>query len=85
LPHRKLQPLFTAHIGYVYTTKPVPVAFAGSFNFAFDFGAGLELYRSSTRSVRVEYRFHHISNHNSATVNPGIDNGLFQVGYVFGR
>jgi opacity protein-like surface antigen len=85
LSRHKIQPLFTAHIGYLYTTKPVPVAFAGSFNFTFDFGAGVELYRSRTRSVRVEYRFPHISNHTSATENPGIDSGLFQVGYVFGR
>ena len=85
LPRRKIQPLFTAHIGYMYTTKPVPVAFAGSFNFTFDFGAGVELYRSRTRSLRIEYRFHHISNADSATENPGIDSGLFQLGYVFGR
>jgi hypothetical protein len=85
LSRHKIQPLFTAHIGYVYTAKPVPVAFAGSFNFTFDFGAGIELYRSRTRSLRVEYRIHHTSNDNSATENPGIDSGLFQVGYVFGR
>ncbi len=85
MPRRKLQPFFIAHGGYMYTTQPIPIASAGSFNFTFDFGAGLELYRSKSKSVRAEYRFHHISNHNTANQNPGIDNGLFQVTYSFGR
>jgi hypothetical protein len=69
----------------MYSTRPVPIDFAGSFNFVFDFGPGVEFYCSRTRSLRLEYRYHHISNHNSAPENPGIDNGLFQVSYVFGR
>jgi opacity protein-like surface antigen len=85
LPARKTQPFVDAHGGYMFSTKPIPVYDAGSFNFTFDIGAGLEVYRSRTQSVRVEYRFHHISNHNTANANPGIDNGLFQVTYSFGR
>jgi hypothetical protein len=85
LPRRKLQPFFTGHGGYMYSTKPIPVREAGSFNFTFDLGAGVELYRGKTRSIRAEYRYHHISNHGTAMENPGIDNGLFQVTYSFGR
>jgi opacity protein-like surface antigen len=84
-PRRKLQPFLISHGGYMYSTQPIPVEGAGSFNFTFDLGAGFELYRSKTRSVRAEYRYHHISNHNTANQNPGIDNGLFQVTYSFGR
>jgi opacity protein-like surface antigen len=82
---RKLQSFFIGHGGYMYSTQPIPVANAGSFNFTFDFGAGFELYRSTTKSIRAEYRYHHISNHNTANENPGIDNGLLQVTYSFGR
>jgi opacity protein-like surface antigen len=85
MPRHKLQPFFIAHGGYMYSTQPIPESNAGSFNFTFDFGAGLELYRTKTRSIRAEYRYHHISNHDTATENPGIDNGLFQVTYAFGR
>ena len=85
LPARKMQPFFIGHGGYMYTTQPIPISTAGSFNFTFDIGAGLEFYRSPTRSLRAEYRYHHISNHDTALSNPGIDNGLFQVTYVFGR
>jgi opacity protein-like surface antigen len=83
-PTRKLQPFLDCHGGYMFSTKEIPVESAGSFNFTFDFGAGLELYRTRTRSVRVEYRIHHISNDNTAARNPGIDNGLFQLTYSFG-
>ena len=85
LPRHKMQPFFIGHGGYMYSTQPIPLMTAGSFNFTFDFGTGLELYRSQTRSIRAEYRYHHISNHGTAGDNPGIDNGLFQVTYSFGR
>jgi opacity protein-like surface antigen len=85
LPRRKIQPFLDAHGGYMYSTQPIPTDGAGSFNFTFDFGAGVEFYRSSTRSIRAEYRYHHISNRNTARENPGIDNGLLQVTYCFGR
>jgi Lipid A 3-O-deacylase (PagL) len=85
LPRRKLQPFFIGHGGYMYSTTQIPIDQAGSFNFTFDLGAGIELYRSKSQSIRAEYRFHHISNHGTAEENPGIDNGLFQVTYSFGR
>jgi len=93
LPHHALQPVFTALGGYVFSTQPIPVSDAGSFNFAFVIGAGVELYRwqqgsaglFGNRSLRAEYRYHHISNKNTAPENPGIDSGLVQITYVFGR
>lgn len=84
-PTSKLQPFLIWHGGYMYSTREIPVEAAGSFNFTFDFGGGLEIYRTQTRSLRFEYRYHHISNDGTATINPGIDNGLVQVTYSFGR
>lgn len=83
LPLRKTQPFLDGHGGYMYSTRPIPVDGAGSFNFTFDFGAGVEFYRAQARSIRVEYRYHHISNKDTALANPGIDNGLLQVTYCF--
>jgi hypothetical protein len=85
LPRRTMQPFIVGHVGYMYSTKQIPIPGAGSFNFTFDIGAGVELYRSKTKSIRAGYRYHHISNHNTANQNPGIDSGLFQVSYSFGR
>lgn len=84
-PRSRIQPLIEGHGGYMYTTQPIPVSDAGSFNFTFDFGGGIEYFQSHSRSVRLEYRYHHISNDDTARGNPGIDNGLFQLSYVFGR
>jgi opacity protein-like surface antigen len=85
LPRWKVQLFAIGHGSYMYSTRPIPVSTAGSFNFTFDIGAGIEWYQSKSRSIRAEYRYHHISNHNTATDNPGIDNGLFQITYSFGR
>ena len=85
LPQHKLQPFLVGHGGFLETINAIPVRFAGSFNFTFDLGAGFEWYSSHSKSWRAEYRYHHISNALTAPLNPGIDSGLFQVSYVFGR
>ncbi len=93
LPRRRLQPVLTALGGYMFSAQAIPVSLAGNFNYTFSVGAGLELFRSrpdpaarfGTRSLRAEYRYHHISNGSTAPENPGIDNGLFQLTYSFGR
>jgi opacity protein-like surface antigen len=85
LPRNKTQVFVIGHGGYMYSTRAVPVESAGSFNFTFDGGVGVEFYRSKTRSIRAEYRYHHFSNKDTAIANPGVDNGIFQVTYSFGR
>lgn len=85
LPRRRVQPFLDGHGGYMYSTQKIPINEAGSFNFTFDFGAGFELYRTQRQSIRAEYGYHHLSNHNTASQNPGVDNGLLQVTYCFGR
>lgn len=85
LPRHKLQPIFGGHVGYMYSTQPIPTAQAGSFNFTFDIGAGLELFRTHSHSYRLEYRYHHISNDDTASDNPGIDNGVIEISWLFGR
>ena len=85
LPRRKLQPYVIGHGGYMFSTQPIPISTAGSFNFTFDLGAGVEFFRARSQSIRVEYRYHHISNNDTAFDNPGIDSGLLQVTYSLGR
>jgi hypothetical protein len=90
---RRLQPVFTLLGGYMFSTQPIPVTNAGSANYAFSLGAGIELFRPATdassifgrRSLRIEYRYHHISNAYTAPANPGIVTGLVQLAYAFGR
>lgn len=85
LTRHRLQPFANGHGGYMYSTRPIPESYAGAFNFTFDFGAGAEWFRTRSQSIRLEYRYHHISNHNTALENPGVDSGLFQLSYTFGH
>ena len=82
-----LQPYILGTLGYMYTSRPVPVATAEAFNFYLNLGAGIELYRSRTnkRSVSVECLYNHFSNRNTAESNPGTDNIVYKVSYSFGR
>lgn len=81
----RLQPTFSSYEGYILSTRPVPSWNAGSFNFDFEIGAGLEYYHSRRSSVRVEYQVQHYSNKDTAAANPGVDNGLIKLTYSFGR
>jgi hypothetical protein len=84
-PRARLQPVISTYEGYIFSTQPVPSADAGSFNFDFEIGAGLEYYRSRRNSVRIEFQVQHYSNKNTAAANPGVDNGLIKLTYSFGR
>ncbi len=88
-PRHRIQPVLTALAGYMFSTQPIPVPDAGSYNFTYEFGAGFEVFRSrehlGKRSVRLEYRFHHFSNAYTASENPGVDSQLVQASYSFGR
>ena len=83
----RLQPFIVGTLGYMYTSRPVPVANAEAFNFVFDFGAGLELCRSNQkkRSLSIESRYHHFSNRDTAQSNPGTDNITYMLAYNFGH
>lgn len=85
MPGRRLQPLVETHGGYIYSTHPIPILEAGSFNFTAEAGVGFEYFRTQRQSIRVEYRYHHISNDDTSFANPGIDNAVFQVAYMFGK
>jgi len=85
LPRHRLQPTFSTLGGYMFSTQQVPVPNAGSFNFTFEFGGGLEFYRTHTQSVRLEYQVQHFSNKKTADLNPGVDSGFIKLTYAFGR
>ena len=81
----KVQPYLLGTLGYMYTSRPVPVANAESLNFLIDVGVGIEVFRSKTRSIALECRVHHFSNRYTAEANPGADNVMYGVAYSFGR
>ena len=85
LPHKRYQPFVTGLSGFVVAPRDIPVFNSASFNFTFEVGAGVEIFQTHTRSCRLEYRYHHISNAGTGQVNPGIDSGVVKVSYSFGR
>jgi len=80
-----VQPFIVGTLGYMYSSRPIPVSDAEAFNFIFNFGAGVEVFRSKRRSVSLECRFNHFSNNSTAPANPGADNVVFKTSYSFGR
>jgi hypothetical protein len=85
LPHRRWQPTGSILTGFLLSAKKIPVDSGGSFNFMFQFGAGIEYFRTSTQSIRFEYQLQHFSNAYTAQTNYGVDNGLFKLTYTFGK
>ena len=83
--NRPVQLTLSTHEGYLFATHPIPVPSAGSFNWTFEVGAGVEWYGSDKRSMRLEWQLQHYSNAFSAAANPGVDSGLFKLTYAFGR
>ncbi len=84
-PRKPLQLTLSANGGYLFSTKAIPIPDAGSFNFTFEFGGGLEYFYAPRRSARLEYVIQHYSNHYTAPENPGVDSGFLKVTYAFGR
>lgn len=82
---RQVQPFVIATGGYMFSDHAVPLDSAGFFNFTFDFGAGIEVFRSKTQSFSVEARYRHFGNNNTASSNPGVDSVVYKLSYSFGR
>jgi opacity protein-like surface antigen len=84
-PRSRWQPTASVITGLLLSAKKIPIDTAGSFNFTFQLGAGIEYFRTPRQSIRLEYQLQHFSNAYTAQANPGVDDGLFKVTYAFGR
>ena len=67
--------------GGVWFTRAVPTARSRAFNYTFEVGGGLLWQYRSRESLRVGYKFHHLSNLYTAPNNPGIDGAVFLLGF----
>ncbi len=67
--------------GGVLFAREVPTAYSRAFNYTFEVGGGLLWQYRSRGSLRVGYKFHHLSNLYSAPANPGIDGAVFLLGF----
>ena len=67
-------------VGALWFTRHMPVPEARRFNVLVEAGGGLEIIRRSGNAFAIGYKFHHLSNANSAASNPGLDSHVFYFG-----
>jgi hypothetical protein len=83
--HHRLYPVAEANGGVVASTEPIPERAnnATGLNFMFDGGAGLRWNAAERHALTFGYRWVHISNAETTSFNPGLDNNVFYVSYSF--
>jgi hypothetical protein len=72
-------------VGALWFTRDMPVPDARRFNVSFEYGGGLEFLHASGSALVLGYKFHHLSNSNSAAANPGLDSNVFFLGFSRAR
>jgi len=82
---RRVQPFLVANGGFLASAHDEPVNNSARFNFTFEVGGGVEVFRDHRHSFALDFRLRHMSNGYRGFYNPGIDNGVFRASYRFGR
>jgi opacity protein-like surface antigen len=84
---RRLHPYVETVEGLIASTEPIPEnqPDASGLNFLFDIGVGVRWNVRAHGAVEFGYRFLHISNADTTSFNPGVDNNVFYLGYSFLR
>lgn len=82
----RIQPVAGINGGLLRFSREVPIPDSASINFTFSLTGGVQIFTGASRSVMIEYRYHHTSNADSGTpFNPGIDSNFIYAGYSFHR
>jgi hypothetical protein len=79
-PRGKYAPFVEVGGGALWTQNAVPVR-ASSANFTAHASAAIRIFIRPREAVLVGYRFHHISNGNRITRNPGVNAHVLEVGW----
>jgi Lipid A 3-O-deacylase (PagL) len=85
LGHRRIQPFMNGSVGFLYFADQVPIIDSSQFNFSFTAGAGLQFFPRANRTFSIGLKYHHISNAETAPLNPGIDSKVFYAGFSIFR
>jgi hypothetical protein len=79
MPRWRVQPTFAIDLGFVFSSRDIPIDDATQFNFSLAMGPGIQFYSDAHTSWRVEYVYRHASNAGQGDQNPGIDQGVVRV------
>ena len=72
----KLELLLSTTGGFILTDKKFPTDKGRRLNYAFAISPGLIFIMDKTLSILLGYKFHHISNAQTGSENPGIDSNF---------
>lgn len=78
-PRARIRPSISLNLGFVASSRDLPVDLADQFNYMFSLGPGLQVFSGPRSSVRLEYIYRHISNAHQGYQNPGVDQGTFRL------
>jgi hypothetical protein len=67
--------------GMLLFNQEYPLAGAGHIDFTLELGGGVRVSLANRGKIELGYRFHHLSNANSAAQNPGVDANVLYAGY----
>jgi hypothetical protein len=81
LGHRRIQPFANGSVGFLYFADQVPIVGSSQFNFTGTVGVGFQYFLRPTHSVSIGLKYHHLSNAETAPLNPGIDSMVFYAGF----
>lgn len=83
LPSHRIQPYFGIQGGFLYFNRNVLNVSGARFNFTIDGRTGVSLSLDKGKAISFGYLFHHMSNHDIAASNPGMDSHMVNVAYSF--
>jgi opacity protein-like surface antigen len=78
-----IKPFVAASVGFLYFQDDVPVPHSSRFNFTPEIGLGVQFFLAPKRAVTFGYKFHHMSNANTGSSNPGMDSHVIYAGFSF--
>lgn len=76
-------PFLTSSAGVLYTNRNFPDYRGTRLNYTLELGAGYQFSAGERTLVQAGYNFHHLSNGNQGSENPGIDSHMFFVNLLF--
>ena len=82
---RRFQPVLDSNGGFLYFSRRVLSPEASQFNFTVHVGLGLAVFTDPRHAISVGYRYHHMSNANITTRNPGTDSHMLDVRFSWLR
>lgn len=80
-PQKRIKPFVNTSGGFIFFKDQVPRLNGARFNFTYDFGGGVQVFRDANRAFTLGYKYQRISNGGRALNNPGFNGNVFYLGY----